>query len=59
MKPGSWREVEEIFQEALQRDRAQRDAFVRDTDLHREVSSLLANHEEARLAGAAITSVAM
>jgi Tol biopolymer transport system component len=43
--------TEEIFQQALQRDPAQRDAFVReacqgDAVLHREVSSLLANHEE-------------
>ncbi len=43
--------VEEIFQQALQRDPAQRDAFVReacqgDAALDREVSSLLANHEE-------------
>ena len=43
--------IEEIFQQALQRDPAQRDAFVReacqgDAALHREVSSLLANHEE-------------
>src|SRR5262249_54734253 len=42
-------EVEEIFQEALQHDPAQRDAFVReachgDAELQREVSSLLANH---------------
>ena len=44
--------VEEIFQEALQRDPAQREAFVRnacqgDDELHREVSSLLVNHDEA------------
>jgi serine/threonine protein kinase/Tol biopolymer transport system component len=43
--------IEEIFQQALQRDPAQRDAFVReacqgDAALHREVSSLLANHED-------------
>jgi serine/threonine protein kinase len=51
MKSGEWREVEEIFQGALQRDPAHRDAYVReachgDTKLHREVSSLLANHRE-------------
>src|SRR5215472_4387967 len=51
MKPGHWQQVEEIFQEALQRDPGERDAFVReacrgDAELHREVSSLLANHRE-------------
>jgi Tol biopolymer transport system component len=44
--------IEEIFHEALQRDPGQRDAFVReacqgDSALHREVSSLLLNHDEA------------
>ena len=44
--------IEEIFQEALQRDPALREAFVRnacrgDDELHREVSSLLVNHDEA------------
>ena len=44
--------IEEIFQEALQRDPAQRDAFVReacqgDVELHREVWSLVVNHDEA------------
>jgi serine/threonine-protein kinase len=42
-------QIEEIFQEALHRDPAQRDAYVReacrgDSDLRREVASLLANH---------------
>jgi serine/threonine protein kinase len=51
MKPGEWRQVEDIFHEALQRDPSQRDAYVReachgDTKLHREVSSLLTNHRE-------------
>jgi serine/threonine protein kinase len=46
-----WQHVEEIFGEALQRDPAKRDAFVReachgDGELHREVSSLLAHHDE-------------
>ena len=44
--------VEEIFHEALQRDPVQREAFVRnacqgDDELHREVASLLVNHDEA------------
>ncbi len=44
-------QVEEIFQEALQRDPAERDGYVRqacrgDAELEREVSSLLANHNE-------------
>ena len=46
-------QIEEIFQQALQRDPAQRDAFVReacrdDAALHSEVASLLANHHEGR-----------
>jgi hypothetical protein len=52
MKSHSWREVEEIFHRALDRDRADRDAYVReachgDSELQREVASLLANHHEA------------
>src|SRR5215471_18832136 len=47
-----WRQVELLFQEALQRDPAERDAYVReachgDSDLRREVASLLANHGES------------
>ena len=52
MKSGDWQQIEEIFQEALQRDPAQREAYLReacrgDSDLRREVASLLANHQEA------------
>ena len=52
MKPGDRPRVEEIFQEALQHESAQRDAYVRqacrgDSDLRREVASLLANHEKS------------
>jgi serine/threonine protein kinase len=52
MNPGRLREVEQIFQGALQRDPAQRDAYVReachgDTELQNEVLSLLANNQEA------------
>ena len=48
-------QVEEIFHEALQRDPAQRDAFLRqachgDTELQLEVSSLLTNHDESAAA---------
>jgi serine/threonine protein kinase/Tol biopolymer transport system component len=44
-------QIEEIFQEALQRGPAQRDAYIReacgrDPDLLREVISLLANHDQ-------------
>ena len=51
MKSGDWQQIDEIFQKALQRDPAQRDAYVReachgDTELQREVASLLANHHE-------------
>jgi Tol biopolymer transport system component/predicted Ser/Thr protein kinase len=46
-----FQQIEEIFQEALQRTPAQRDAYVReacrgDSDLQQEVSSLLANHSD-------------
>src|SRR5215472_4563479 len=44
-------QIEEIFQDALQRDPSERDAYVRgacqgDAELQREVASLLANHHE-------------
>jgi predicted Ser/Thr protein kinase len=44
-------QIEEIFQEALQRDPAERDAYVRqacgsDAELQREVVSLLAHHDK-------------
>lgn len=47
-----WQQIESLFQEALQRDPAERDAYVReacrgDSDLRREVASLLANHDAA------------
>src|SRR5262245_53373109 len=47
-----WRQIESLFQEALQRDPAERDAFVRDAchgdaGLQHEVVSLLANHHAA------------
>jgi serine/threonine protein kinase/Tol biopolymer transport system component len=47
-----WQQIESVFQEALQRDPAERDAYVReacrgDSGLQREVVSLLANHCEA------------
>ncbi len=47
-----WRQVESLFQEALLRDPAERDAWLReachgDTDLEREVASLLANYHVA------------
>jgi serine/threonine-protein kinase len=47
-----WQQIESVFQEALQRDLGERDAFVReacrgDTELQREVASLLANHHAA------------
>jgi Tol biopolymer transport system component/predicted Ser/Thr protein kinase len=48
-----WQQIESLFQEALQHDPAQRDAYLReachgDTGLEREVASLLANHHEAK-----------
>lgn len=47
-----WRQIETLFQEALQRDPADRDAWVReacqgDAELHDEVASLLENHYES------------
>ena len=52
-----WQQVEEIFHQALQREPAQRAAFVRDacrddSDLRREVVSVLENHDEAPLESA-------
>jgi WD40 repeat protein/predicted Ser/Thr protein kinase len=49
---GRLQQIEEIFQEALHHDPAERETYVReacggDTELQREVSSLLANHNEA------------
>jgi serine/threonine protein kinase len=45
-----WQQVEEIFHEALQRDPAKRDAYLReacgsDGALHQEITDLLAHHE--------------
>jgi serine/threonine-protein kinase len=47
-----WEQIESLFQEALKQDPAERDAWLReacrdDSGLRREVSSLLANHQEA------------
>ena len=47
-----WQQIETLFQDALQRDPASRDAWLReacrgDSDLRREVTSLLANHQES------------
>src|SRR5262249_19174432 len=46
----NWQQLEEIFHEALQRDPAQRDAYLReacgsDAVLHREITDLLTHHE--------------
>jgi serine/threonine protein kinase len=47
-----WQQIESLFQDALQRPVGERDAWLReacgaDTDLHREIASLLANHRDA------------
>ena len=47
-----WHQIDLLFQEALQRDPAERDAWLReachgDTELQHEVASLLANHHSA------------
>jgi serine/threonine-protein kinase len=44
-----WQQIESLFQEALGRDPAERNAWLQeacqgDSDLRREVASLLANH---------------
>jgi serine/threonine protein kinase len=47
-----WQQIESLFQQALERDPAERNAWLRqacqdDSDLRREVASLLANHQTA------------
>ena len=47
-----WHQIEALFQEALQHSSAERDAWLHqacrdDSELRREVESLLANHHEA------------
>ena len=47
-----WQQIESLFQEALERDPAERNSWLReacqgDSDLRREVASLLANHQAA------------
>src|SRR5215469_5355 len=51
-----WQQIESLFQEALRHPVEERDAWLReacatDTELHREVVSLLANHHESASAG--------
>src|SRR5215472_4646270 len=51
-----WRQIESLFQEALRKPVSERDVWLReacatDTELHREVASLLANHHESANAG--------
>jgi Tol biopolymer transport system component/tRNA A-37 threonylcarbamoyl transferase component Bud32 len=51
-----WQQIESLFQEALRHPIEERDAWLReacgtDTELHREVASLLANHHESAGAG--------
>src|SRR5262249_190108 len=46
-----WRQIESVFQQALERPATERDAFVRracgdDSELRREIESLLVNHDE-------------
>ena len=50
MTSGNWQQIEEIFHRALEQEPAKRDVFVLeacrgDSDLRREVVSLLANHK--------------
>jgi serine/threonine protein kinase len=51
-----WQQIESLFQEALRHPGEERDAWLHqvcatDTDLHREVISLLANHHASVSAG--------
>jgi hypothetical protein len=51
-----WRQVESLFQEALRRPTEERDAWLReacatDAELHREVASLVTNHQESASTG--------
>src|SRR5262252_585465 len=51
-----WRQIELLFQEALQRPLQERNAWLReacatDAELHREVASLLENHHASAVAG--------
>src|SRR5215469_14752320 len=51
-----WQQIESLFQEALRHPVEERDAWLceacaADTELHREVVSLLANHHESANAG--------
>jgi hypothetical protein len=51
-----WQEIESLFQEALrhpvgERESWLREAYATDTELHREVASLLANHHASASAG--------
>ena len=46
-----WRQIESVFHEALERPHSEREAYVRhacagDRELHREVTSLLASHND-------------
>ena len=47
-----WQQIESLFQEALEHDPVERNDWLReacqgDSDLRREVASLLANHQSA------------
>src|SRR5215469_11933195 len=51
-----WQQIESLFQEALRRPAGERDSWLReacatDTELHREVASLVANHHASASAG--------
>ncbi len=52
MKPERWQQLKQIFQSALERDPAERSAFLNqacdgDPELRREVESLISSHDEA------------
>jgi len=52
MKPERWQQLKQIFQSALERDPAERSAFLNqacggDAELRSEIESLIASHDEA------------
>ena len=54
MTPERWRQIEQLFQEALDRDTAERDLFLQkacagDEELRREIESLLATRQARRI----------
>src|ERR1044071_6481117 len=63
MGPERWRRIEDVYHAALERDSGERSAFVReacrdDSDLRREVESLLSQKASGHLLSQSLGSVA-